>query len=1350
MPSAAPPRPSRRRTGRRLPAAFLLLFPLFLLGQTRYISFEALSINDGLSQNSVATILQDSRGFMWFGTQEGLNRYDGYGFTVFRHRGDDPASLSDNWINVLYEGRDGQLWIGTAGGGLNRFDTATETMTRYSAAPDIPHGLSSDNVSAILEDARGELWIGTHGGGLNRFDPATGQFSTYRFDPDDPRGLPHDDVTALALDSTGRLWVGTAGGLAVLDENRYHFTVWIHDPATPASLSANRILALLAAPSGQLWIGTDGGGLNVMDTATGRFRRYPTDAAGGDNVHALFRDRAGTLWVGTDGGLQEYLPETDAFQSYRTIPDGRSATRTILVRSLFEDRSGILWIGSKGSGAYKFDRKKSVFTNYSKNPALPHGLNNNHIWGLCERGDGSIWIGTNLGVNRFDPVSERFRAYTHTPGRVTGLSHNIVRHVFEDRGGTLWLGTDGGGLNRLVETAAGVRFDHFTNRPDNPRSLSDNRIRTIFEDAGGELWVGTWNGLNRFDRAWQHFDHFYHDPGDPASLSDNRIRTLYQDGAGELWVGTYGGLNRFDRESGRFESFRHDPLDDRSLGNDRVLCLLEDGAGRLWVGTYGGGLNHFDHENRRFTRYTTEDGLPNNTVYGILEDGSGHLWLSTNKGLCRFDPESGATRVFERADGLQGNEFNGGAYLKTRGGELYFGGINGITRFRPEALFRNTHVPPVVLTAFRKYDRVVDFGRSPATLDAIELAHDDDFFSFEFAALDFANPGKNRYAYKLEGFDREWIPCGTRRSATYTNLDGGDYVFRVRACNNDGVWNEDGLAIAVTIVPPFWETWWFRLAVALAVALQVFALYRYRMRRVEAQQRLLETEVADRTRELNQRNNDLRYAQKETDDILNNVEEGLFLLNDRLEIGARHSAELARILPDDALATRPFLSLLNGRVPEKLLTETADYLRLMFQPDVDEPILADLNPLSEAEFHFSDAAGAFLGSRFLSFRFRRILDGSRIANLIVTVADVTEQVILTRKLEQSRQQTRKQMEWLLKILHVDPVLLNEFLESVRAELDQVEALMKSVAGSEDYPTLLDTIYRSIHLIKGNAALLDLSFFSNRAHECEEKILAIKESAAIDSRDFVPVVLQLGELRKSLGEVQNLIRRMAQFHREFTPRRARDQEVLIRSLRNLAESTARELEKDALLSAVQFDIAAIPFAYRLLIKEMLVQLTRNAVHHGIESPAERERLGKERRGRITLATEKSGDMLCIRFRDDGRGIDPEALLASAAAQGYPVPGNPDDREALCDILFAPGFTTIARANRIAGRGIGLDAIRHKVRQYGGDVTLAFETGQFCEFTITLPLGDDAAAASRAAEATLTDLRHSPTAPVAARE
>jgi len=843
-------------------ALLALAQPALAAPETPQLVFEQISVPQGLSQSIVTQIMQDRRGYLWLGTEDGLNLYDGYGFTVLRTDPDDPHSLSYNQITALYEDRSGVIWAGTFNGGLNRYLLEKNRFIRYRAEYRNPASLSHDLIYALVEDRAGRLWVGTDQG-LNRMeqphgDAAAASFTRFFHDPADP-GSPGDDhIRALAVDSTGNLWIGTGRGISLLPaaetgSARPRFTALPEPLHGIKGLADDTVRTLLVDRSGALWIGGVHG-LHRLRWGNGRqpqlesFYHRPGDpySLSSNSVWALLEDDAGSIWIGTDGGLNRFDPQHGGFASWRHDPRNANSLSHDEIRSLFQDRSGLLWVGTYGGGVSKVDARPKQFIHYACDPNALHGLAQPIVWGIYEDPHGFLWIGTHGGgLNKLDRRTGRYTWYRAHPEQPDSLSHDVVRLIIPGRDGELWIGTNGGGICRF--NPATGRFIRFMHDAGNPRSLAHNEIRSLLLEEDGTLWIGTnGGGLDQLDtRTLGHrgvrFRHFRHDPADSTSLASDYVRFVYKDSTGLYWIGTQGGgFDRYDPRTERFTHYRQTPGRSGGISSNYIFCLHEDRHGFFWLGTWGAGLLKFDRRTDSFTSYSTKDGLPSDAIYGILEDRMGRLWFSTNNGLARFDPATLECKNYSIRDGLQSNEFNGGSFYRSPGGEMFFGGINGFNAFFPEQIQDNPHVPPVVITSFRKMNRLVRLDRPLSEVNTLKLTHRDYFFSFEFAALDYTAPEKNRYAYKMEGLDPEWITTSAaQRVAQYTTLPPGSYLFRVKGSNNDGVWNETGRSIVIAIAPPWWKTWWFRILLVLAAGGTILFFYYRRLRliRMEAELR---------------------------------------------------------------------------------------------------------------------------------------------------------------------------------------------------------------------------------------------------------------------------------------------------------------------------------------------------------------------------------------------------------------------------------------------------------------------------------------------------------------------------------
>lgn len=839
--------------------AVFTLFPqqFAASAQTHHPRFGSIGLEQGLSQSSVMSVLQDHTGFLWVGTQDGLNRFDGLEFKVYRNHPQDPNSLSNNFIKVLYEDRQGTLWAGTDGGGLCRFDRKTERFRTFRHDPQNPASLGANSIWAICEDAQGNLWIGTYGGGLNRFDPHTEQFTVYKNNPADPTSLPANIVFTCYVDQHQVLWVGTwGGGLCHYNPTSDNF-IPVQPSAPSQTASAPHFIYGIAPDRSEgLWICTGGEGLFRYDLSTQQFKSYRFDpnlqqTISTDYIFTVFTDQSGVLWVGTrGGGICQYRPGSDDFLRLPLKNISEAEPDNEVIRSICQDRAGIVWIGTEGEGLFCYDPLGQRFHTLK---LTSREFSETTIKALYQDHQGTMWVGTRGGLSRVDAQTGQIRTYRNDPHRPTSLSNNSVFAITEDKAGQIWVGTDGGGLGRfdpVKETFVNYRHD-----PLNPRSLASNNISSLMFDHDGMLWVGlNGQGLCRFHPQTAQCTRFRTDPNDASSLSSDAVYALLEDQQGNVWVGTRGGgLCRYIRQTGLFQSFLNQPGIPTSLSNNVVISLFEDQIGTLWIGTRGGGLNRFDPASQTFEIFRQTNGLPNDVVEGIIEDTAGNLWLSTNQGICKFDPVKKTFRKYDASDGLQGNEFSQNVVCKGLQGELFFGGTNGITTFFPDQVTDNPFIPPIVITDFKKFNQSVSLETSITETQEILLDYTENFITFEFAALNFTNARRNQFAYRLIGFDDHWIPAGTQRSATFTNLDGGTYTFQVKGSNNDGVWNETGASIRINVLPPPWKRWWAYGLYVIAAAGVIGSGIRLQSNRVRAQADIREAQLKAETAEIQAR-----------------------------------------------------------------------------------------------------------------------------------------------------------------------------------------------------------------------------------------------------------------------------------------------------------------------------------------------------------------------------------------------------------------------------------------------------------------------------------------------------------------
>jgi len=823
------------------------------------------SLEEGLSQSSSFCIAQDRRGFLWIGTETGLNRYDGYNFKVYLEDRENPRAISNNYVWCLLEAQDGTLWVGTDNG-LSRYVPETDDFVNYRPDPGNADSLSNNRIFALAQDHSGFIWIATDEG-LNRLDPATGIFTRYLAGPGGKSGLSHNSIHALLVDRSGVLWIGTdGGGLNRWNEKTGTFDSFRHKESDPKSLGDDGILSLAEDEAGNLWVGTRNG-LDKTGPARDGFLHYRHDgrdpfSLSGATINCLFLDSSGTLWVGTnEAGIDRYIPARDSFWNYRHDDSNPTSLSGDRILSIIEDASGNLWIGTYGAGLSKYNKNISKFRLYEKGLFTLPGLNINGFRKIIKQGEDIIWAASDgAGLSRLNRATGEIRRFINHPADPASISHNRVYMIHLDDDGYLWAATIEG-LNRL-DTRTG-KFTRYLKKEGDPETLSTNFVRTIVEDKDGFLWLGTdGGGLNRFDKKTGKIKRYSAEEGMPNRLSYARIYALAVDRDGIIWVGTYGGgLNRLDPATGEIKIYSVAEGRADGIKDDYILSLLEDSRGWFWLGT-GTGLARFDRDTGAVTVFRMKDGLPDDVIYAMEEDEQGNIWISTNRGLSRFDPVNRKFKNFDIYDGLQSYEFNTYCSHRAADGELFFGGIAGFNSFYPKLITDNPHMPQVALTGFRLFGRDVPINtpidnrtildRSITEAAEIRLAYFQNQIDLEFAALDFQAPSKNLYSYRMEGLDTEWTLPSDRRFVSYAGIPPGEYTFRVKAANNDGLWNEEGVALKIEVIPPFWKTRWFQALAILAVLGLALGGVQYRTASMRRRNIHLEKKIKERTADLEQ------------------------------------------------------------------------------------------------------------------------------------------------------------------------------------------------------------------------------------------------------------------------------------------------------------------------------------------------------------------------------------------------------------------------------------------------------------------------------------------------------------------
>ncbi len=865
--------------------------------------FERISVEEGLSNGIVYSITQDKYGFIWIGTEDGINRYDGYSVQVFRHDPHDSLSLSATSTNIILRDRNNTMWIGTWGGGLNRYDYETESFSNVALETEEHEFLRDTRIQSLYQDRAGFLWIGTFRNGVFRLDPESGNSRHFFNDPSNPHSLSDNRVWSFCEGDDGILWIGTNNGLDRLNLETGHFDHFRHSPRDRSSLSENTVRALSMDHNGELWVGTRGG-LNRFNMQAETFERFLANSSDpstiSDNtINALYEDSSGVLWIGTNNGLNVLDENRAEFQHPHAGLSFPFTSSHNNIRFIYEDTSGTIWLGTRGGGANRYV-PSSNFRLIRQLQDPPNNLNNCQVMSIIEDRTGDLWVATDEGLNHHRRRLDRFTHYRHDPENPNSLPSDFVQHLFEDRNGTIWVATSGG-LTRFNRRNGQFELVYGGGDAENPYTTY---AQTIDQDTSGILWIGTYSALVCYDPEMDTYCQYVHHRDDPGSLRENNVRAVLVDSFNDVWVGTFGGgVSLLNRETNSFTHFNHDSTDGSSLSSDQVLSIHEDDTGIIWVGTLGGGLNRLDRETGVFRHYTVDEGLPSNAICGILSDSNGHMWISTYSGLSRFDPVDEEFVNFDESDGLQSNQFLFGSCFESNRGEMFFGGVNGFNSFYPDSIQFNTFIPPVFVTDLQLFNRSVGIGdkvngntileQSLLETETIVLSYKEAVLSFEFVALNYTTTVKNQYAYYLENFEEEWNYSGRRRFATYTNLSPGRYYFHVKASNNDGLWNEIGTTLRLVITPPFWQTWWFRGVMIALIIISILSWHQLRVLSYKRREQYLEIQVNERTSELLKANKKLSYEIS----VRKATEEELRLSNTQLKDALDNVETLEGMLP---------------------------------------------------------------------------------------------------------------------------------------------------------------------------------------------------------------------------------------------------------------------------------------------------------------------------------------------------------------------------------------------------------------------------------------------------------------------
>ncbi len=875
-----------------LPIFFsLLIFPL--TAQLDW-KFTHITSDDGLSTGTVNCSLKDSKGFVWIGTADGLNRYDGYNLKVYKNEKNDPSSISGNTINALAEDQNGIIWIATANSGICTFDWETEQFTRI-AADQVDGQLVTSAVNAILVDKNNNLIFASASEGIGVYNRTKNQYSIINHQPSDPNSLPSNKVFDIVPDTGDNYWLGLADEnyFARININTKKCEKFYYKESLKLLQSSRK--PVMKDSRGNLWVGTDGKGAMRYNIASGEFEYFDSNnGLSMEIVTCFYEDEKGNILIGTDGrGINVYDPVSKKFSYIKSSVIDQESLTSDAIYEIKQDESGVVWISTFRGGVNIYSKYRNKFHLWEEIPGEANTISFNSVIALEQSRDGFIWIGTDGGgLDRLDPKTNRFTHYTHSDSDPSSISSNVAIALEEDKNDNLWIGTYNGGVNRFNRRTG--RFKRYFPNPDDPNSIGNKNVWAVLEDSRGDIYLGELGGgLSKYVPSIDGFRRFAQSP-EKGSISSDFVVTLLEDSQGNFWVGTQNdGLNLFDRDKGTFKVFKHDAEDSTSLLHNNVPTLFEDTKGNLWIGSVQGlcVMNIRTKSIRRVTDYNI--ATSNASVNGIKEDAKGNLWISTNKGLNKYNPSTKELIQFSNEDGLQGTQFNYNSSIKTQSGRMYFGGIKGLNDFHPDEVTLSQYNPNIEITDVRIFNESISSYKkkngkrliegSIVNLDELTLTYDQNVLAFEFTALDFTSPMSNEYRYKLEGFNEDWIYTTAKdRQARYTNLDPDEYLLRIQGTNSDGKWSDKERQLTLIVLPPWWSTWWFRALVIIAILALAVSITIWRQKQIRLQRQILQDKVDEATSQVLERNKSLQTQQ---DALKGAIEDTNYVIKEAVESG---------------------------------------------------------------------------------------------------------------------------------------------------------------------------------------------------------------------------------------------------------------------------------------------------------------------------------------------------------------------------------------------------------------------------------------------------------------------------------
>ena len=1311
--------------------------------------FQNILAEQDIGLGEVEAFVQDKDGFMWFGGRNGLLRYDAYEFKkisieINEKDASSPQDISQT-ADLFIDSKD-QLWVGTRWG-LYLYNPEREELTRLFAKSGADINFNQGNFNRILELSNGDLLAGTYHG-LIRFNPNTMNVTkiTATGNSDGPIS---DAIYDMFMAEDGTIWIGASAGVSHLDPETMHFDHIAPYTEDPSATKENAIQALKADKNGHIWAAASLG-LYRINPETKEIVRYLNDPKDprsiSDDIHEdVYLDSEGILWIGTDrGGLNYYHYETDSFRHFKHNESEKGTLSSNITRRIFEDKNKDLWVGTYPSGINFHDRSSSAINVYRHDSNNPLSLGDNLVTDIKEDAKGNFWVATDgAGPNYFDRTTGEFKNFLGTSASPARISSKKMLCGLIDSDGDVWFGTWDSGI--FIYNKAEDKFDQLPldtslrYKGDTQKVLTDTSIWDIYEDSNHEIWIASHNsGLIKYDKTTKLFHYFNHSATITNSLSDNLLWTIFEDSQKRFWVGAVGGLNLMDRETGTFKRYKSDASIKGSLNNDFINVIAEDKNGTIWIGT-NNGLHSLNEETEDFILYNDErNGFSDNGIRTIEIDGNNTLWLGTNNGIIRFNPKNGDVKNYRRFNGEKIGGISTGGSLLTSKNEIIMGGPSGLRIYNINKLKENTTKPPVAFNDFRVFTKSIQLNAEDGLLqkainktDSITLNHKQSMISFNYSALNFRDSEKNQYAYKLEGFDDHWREVGTQRQALYTNLNAGKYIFKVKASNNDGIWNETGKSLQVIQLPPPWLTWWAKTLYALLILgslARFIQLQRKKRQQVEEQNRLLEIRVAERTTELSAKNDDIQC-------MLSNMRQGLFTIETDGSIHPEYSTHLESIFEKNELAGKNAYDLLfgNAQVGSNELNQAKEGIGAIIGED-------EMNFTFNNHVLITDYEATIANNtKCLSLDWNAIVDTDDIVQkLMVSVRDVT----LLKQMENEAASKKRELDIISQLLNLPSPKYLKFLSATTDFLNDNETLIRNNNAKED--TVVSELFRNMHTIKGNCRTYGFTHFSDVVHEVETLYSELNKGQSEWAQEKLLNDITL--VRKVLAEYEYIYTTVLGRQSQDNDRSSgfwMDEETILRMNDNIDKviidnpsktqhqslndmrtvlaqgvsssledtlkdvidslpSIAEQLDKESPIVDINSNGIRIKNDHQETINNVFAHLLRNCLDHGIEIASERIEKGKTAAGTIQVVSTSKDQKFYLTVNDDGKGLNIKRLYGIGVKQERWQAGDAVDTRTICDMIFESGVSTKETVSDISGRGVGMDAVRAFIRKLGGDV------------------------------------------------